>query len=176
MQTRLCLKPGDPTHNIVFTFDGLPEEPLQARRGGFASASASTSARAQDVWVIKPDFSLQTGGHAYKKIKCESWEDARTQAAAEGAHLVTINDAAEQEWLHIVFGSQPSWIGLNDIAQEGEWRWDNGEPLTYINWGFQEPNDTNNGDEDCVIMGPSGEWVDINPADGRMALDPDGNN
>ena len=163
----ILLKPGDPTHNVVFTFDGLPEEPLQARRGGFASASASTGARAQDVWVVKPDFSLQTGAHAYKKIKCESWEDARAQAAAEGAHLVTINDAAEQEWLHIVFGSQPSWIGLNDIAQEGEWRWDNGEPLTYINWGFQEPNDTNNGDEDCVIMGPSGEWVDVNPADGQ---------
>ena len=163
----IVLKAGDPTHNVVFTFDGLPEEPLQARRGGFASASASTSARAQDVWVIKPDFSLQTAGHAYKKIKCESWEDARTQAAAEGAHLVAINDAAEQEWLHIVFGSQPSWIGLNDIVQEGEWRWDSGEPLTYINWGFQEPDDTNNGDEDCVIMGPSGEWIDINPADGE---------
>ncbi|MDE0323153.1 MAG: sigma-70 family RNA polymerase sigma factor [Candidatus Poribacteria bacterium] len=163
----IVLKPGDPTHTVVFTFDGLPEEPLHAQRRGFASASASTDSGAQGVWVIKPDFSLQTGGHAYKKIKCESWEDARTQAAAEGAHLVTINDEAEQNWLQIVFGSQPSWIGLNDIAQEGEWRWDNGEPLTYTNWGFQEPNDTSNGNEDCVIMGPSGEWEDINPGDGQ---------
>ena len=77
----IVLKLGDPTHNIVFTFDSLPEKPLQARRGIFASASASVGNRAQDVWVIKPDFSLQTGGHAYKKIKCESWKDARAQAA-----------------------------------------------------------------------------------------------
>ena len=153
----ILLKPGDPTHNIVFTFDGLPEEPWQAQRGNFASASASTSARAQNVWVIKPG-----NGHAYKKIKCENWEDARTQAAAEGAYLVTINDEAEQKWLQTVFGSQPSWIGLNDIEQEGVWRWDNGEPVAYTNWGFQEPDDTNNGDEDYVILGPSGKWEDVN--------------
>ena len=163
----ILLKPGDLTHDIVFNFTGLPEEPLQARHRNFASASASTSSIAQDVWVIKPNFSLQTEGHAYKKIKCENWEDARTQAAAEGAYLVAINDAAEQKWLQTVFRNQPSWIGLNDIAQEGEWRWDNGEPLTYANWGFQEPQDTNNKDEDYVIMGPSGKWEDINPWDGQ---------
>ena len=163
----ILLRPGDPTHNIVFTFAGLPEEPLQARRRNFASASASTSSIAQDVWVIRPDFSLQTEGHAYKKIKCENWETARTQAAAEGAYLVAINDAAEQEWLQTVFRNQPSWIGLNDIAQEGEWRWDNGEPLTYTNWEFQEPHDANNEREDWVIMGPSGKWEDINPWDGQ---------
>ena len=158
----IVLKPGDPTHDVVFTFDGLPEEPLQARRRIFASASASVGDRAQDVWVIKPDFSLQTGGHAYKKIKCENWEDARAQAAAEGAYLVTINDEAEQKWLQVVFGNQSSWIGLNDIAQDGEWRWDNGKPLTYTNWKYQEPRDISNGDKDYVFLNHSGEWEDIN--------------
>ena len=158
----IVLKPGDPTHDIVFTFDDLPEAPLQALRGNFASASASVGNRAQDVWVIKPDFSLQTAGHAYKKIKCENWEDARTQAAAEGAYLVTINDEAEQKWLQTVFGNQPIWIGLNDVATEGEWQWDNGEPLTYTNWEFQEPHDPNNEAEDYVILNPSGKWADIN--------------
>lgn len=158
----ILLKPGDPTHEIVFTFDDLPNQPLQVQRRNFASASASTDSGAQNVWVIKPDFSLQTEGHAYKKITCKNWEDARTQAATEGAYLVTINDAAEQKWLQTVLGNQPSWIGLNDIAQEGEWRWDNGEPVTYTNWGFQEPDDSNNGDEDCVILGPSGTWEDVN--------------
>lgn len=156
----IVLKLGDPTHNIVFTFDNLPEKPLQARRGIFASASASVGNRAQDVWVIKPDFSLQTGGHAYKKIKCENWEDARAQAAAEGAYLVTINDEAEQKWLQAVFGNQPIWIGLNDVATEGEWQWDNGEPVTYTNWEFQEPHDPNNETEDYVILNPLGKWED----------------
>ena len=158
----ILLKPGDPTHNVVFSFDGLPEEPLQARRRDFANASASTSSIAQDVWVINPE-----NGRAYKKIKCENWEAARTQAAIEGAYLVTINDASEQKWLQTVFRSQPSWIGLNDIAQEGEWRWSNGEPLTYTNWDFQEPHDANNGDEDYVLLGPSGKWEDANAGDPR---------
>ncbi len=158
----IVLKPGYPTHDIVFTFDGLPEELLQARRGVFASASASVGYRAQNVWVIKPDFSLQTGGHAYKKIKCENWEDARAQAAAEGAYLVTINDEAEQKWLQAVFGNQPIWIGLNDVATEGKWQWDNGEPVTYTNWEFQEPHDPNNEAEDYVILNPLGKWEDSN--------------
>ena len=127
----IILKPGDQTHEVIFTFETTPERPLRARHLGFANASASTtSSRAHNVWVVSPE-----NGHAYKKIKCEDWEDAQAQAAAEGAHLVTINDEAEQKWLQVVFGGEPSWIGLNDIAQEGQWIWDNGEPVTYTNWG-----------------------------------------
>ena len=165
-------KPGDQTHEVVFTFADVPASPLRAQRGRSASASASTrdarpivSASLEEVWVVRPENS-----HAYKRIRCADWEDAQTQAAAEGASLVTINDETEQKWLQAVFRGQPSWIGLNDIAEEGQWVWDNGEPLTYTNWGLQEPDDTSIGDEDYVIFGPSGKWKDVGPGHGGISL------
>ena len=82
-------------------------------------------------WAVNP-----ANGHAYKKIWCESLEDAKEEAAVQGAHLVAINDKAEQEWLLGFFGNHLYWIGLSDAGKEGEWVcWQNGEPLTYENWG-----------------------------------------
>ena len=168
----IVLKPGDKTHDVVFTFENAQDPRIPARRGNFARASASTrdarpiaSPSLEDVWVIRPE-----NGHAYKRIRCEDWEDAQAQAAAEGGYLVTINDETEQKWLQAVFGGQPSWIGLNDIAEEGHWVWDNGEPVTYTNWALQEPDDTSIGDEDYVIFGPSGKWEDFGPGHGGISL------
>ena len=168
----IVLKPGDKTHEVVFTFDNVPDPRIPARRGNFARASASTgdtrpiaSSSLEDVWVIRPK-----NGHAYKRIRCEDWEDAQTQAVAKGAYLVTITDEMEQKWLQTVFGGRPSWIGLNDTAEEGQWVWDNGEPLTYTNWGLQEPDDTGIEDEDYVIFGPSGKWEDFGPGHGGISL------
>ena len=163
--------PGDKTHDLVFRFGGMLRQPLPAGLKNFASATASTrdsrpivSANLQDVWVVRPE-----NGRAYKRILCADWKDAQIQAAAEGAYLVTINDETEQKWLQAVFGGQPSWIGLNDIAQEGQWVWDNGEPLTYTNWGHQEPGDTSIGEEDYVIFRPSGKWADFGLGHGRIS-------
>ena len=166
----IILKPGDQTHEVVFTFDDMPASPLRPRRGNFARGATSSSrpvasANLQDVWVVRPE-----NRHAYKRVPCADWEDAQAQAAAAGGYLVTINDEAEQKWLQAVFGGQPSWIGLNDIAQEGQWIWDNGEPLTYTNWGLQEPGDTGLGEEDYVIIGPSGKWEDFGSGAGGISL------
>ena len=161
----IVLKSGDPTHDIVFTFDSPSPPPLPTQRKNFISASASASVGGSsviDVWVINPE-----NEHAYKRVKCDSWESAQSQAATEGAYLVAIGDDAEQEWLQTVFQGQPSWIGLNDIAKEGQWQWDNGEPFTYTNWDAQEPYDTSDADEDYVIMGPSGKWEDVSAEDRR---------
>ena len=56
-----------------------------------------TKAR-QGIWLVNPE-----NGHGYKKIACDSWEDAKAKAAAANAHLVAINDEAEQKWLEGLF-------------------------------------------------------------------------
>ena len=86
-----------------------------------------------EAWVVNP-----TNGHAYKKIRCKSWEDARATATAEGAHLVSINDETEQRWLVETFGEEPFLIGLTHLGNQTEWQWMSGEPVTYTNWGLQE--------------------------------------
>ena len=111
-------------------------------------------------WVLNP-----ATNHSYKRVHCESWDDAQAKAVAEGAHLVSINDAAEQQWLVSIFGTAPCWIGLTDLVKEGEWGWTNGEPLTYINWAFRKLIDADRGEEDYVFMGlsPDGRWHKVGP-------------
>ncbi len=111
-------------------------------------------------WVVNP-----SNNHSYKRVYCESWDDAQAKAIAEDAHLVAINDAAEQQWLVKFFGTAPCWIGLTDLAKEGEWGWTSGEPLTYFNWAFHKLIDADRGDEDYVFMGlsPDGRWHKVGP-------------
>ena len=111
-------------------------------------------------WVLNP-----TNNHSYKRVHCENWDDAQAKAIAEDAHLVSINDAAEQQWLVSIFGTAPCWIGLTDVAKEGEWGWTSGEPLTYFNWAFHKLIDADRGDEDYVFMGLSldGRWHKVGP-------------
>ncbi len=123
---------GKQHERMVLTLDGNatdltvppPEEPKKQRRH-----YRSNIAYVPGVWIINP-----ANGHAYKWIDCEDQEDAQAQAALEEAHLVTITNEPEQIWLEAVFGPGPYWIGLTDIAKEGEWQWETGEPVTYTNW------------------------------------------
>lgn len=116
------------------------------------------------VWAINPE-----NGHAYMKIWCRSLEDAQDRAAAQGAHLVAINDAAEQQWLLGLFGNHLYWIGLSDAKKEGEWVWQNGEPLTYENWGskYKFPRSSLLPEEkdSAVMTFANGQWHAVGPGD-----------
>ena len=89
------------------------------------------------VWVVNPENS-----HAYKRIKCDTWEDAKAKAEAENAYLVAINDASEQKWLEAVYPEKVFfWIGLC-VPEKGEaWQWSNGEPFNYANWVASQESD-----------------------------------
>ncbi|VTR94201.1 cadherin-related protein : Uncharacterized protein OS=Cylindrospermopsis raciborskii CS-505 GN=CRC_01020 PE=3 SV=1: MAM: Lectin_C: Lectin_C: PKD [Gemmata massiliana] len=93
---------------------------------------------------------VEYNGHRYYVIRQAglSWFEAQNQAQRLGGNLVTINDAAENtfvsELLRSNFGYYAlAWIGLNDEANEGQFGWVSGDPITYTNWFVQdgEPND-----------------------------------
>ena len=161
----IVVKPEDLFHEIVFTFEVPlpPDIPENAPRGFHAGAPARFGGGldAKSVWVVNPE-----NGHAYKKIRFNGVEDAFAQAAKENAYLVAINDAAEQNWLDQVFVAHRALIGLSDVEEEGQWQWHSGEPVTYTNWAMYEPQDTDKGDEDYVILFAD-QWVDIGPGDIR---------
>ena len=144
------------------------------------SAEAARQREREGMWAINPD-----NRHAYKVIHCETREAAAAKAAAQGAHLVAINDAAEQYWLLEVFGKkrllkdeteqrwdfkafgrESLWIGLSDETKEGKPHWDNGEPVTYTNWGSPQKlidadDSTKNRGESkyyTVFVGRTGKW------------------
>ena len=110
------------------------------------------------TWIVNPG-----NEHAYRLVWCRFWVRCESLAAAQGAHLVTINDAEEQMWLVQTFGeSEWFWIGLTDRDAEGDWQWSSGEPVVYTNWTAEEPNDMWDC-EDYAIMnwGPGGQWNDL---------------
>ena len=128
------LKDGVQPEEIVLTLEGKadPIEPPADSipvPGDIEFREPPVPPSAKSVWIINP-----TNGHAYKKVQCEDWNDAHRKAVEEGAHLVSINDEAEQHWLEVIFSHKPFWIGLTDVEKEGEWQWDSGEPVTYTNW------------------------------------------
>jgi hypothetical protein len=120
----------------------------------------------KEAWMVNP-----ANGHIYKRVHCTNWEDAQAKAVAEDAHLVAINDAAEQKWLSEIFGIHPYWIGLTDVAKEGEWQWTSGEPVTYTNWTSHRAF-SGRGEEDYVFMGlsPDGEWHSVDPENPRWRM------
>lgn len=86
------------------------------------------------------------GGHNYYLLQQSSWIDAEHDAVLRGGHLVTINDSAENDFVFRTFVALLSddiglWVGLNDAQEEGVFRWVSGEPVTYVNWALDEPND-----------------------------------
>jgi hypothetical protein len=105
-------------------------------------------------------------------IRCETREEAQERAAAQGAHLLTINDKAEQEWLLEVFGKRENfWIGLTAGSKEGKHQWDNGEPITYTNWiSPQDAAELTKSAQDSdanpnyvVLVGMTGKWQVARP-------------
>ena len=140
------IEKGKPHETVVLTLDGNatdlsespPAEPKKQR-----PYRPSYILDVPGTWIINP-----SNGHAYKWIMCDGREDAQAQAAVEEAHLVTITSESEQIWLEAVFGAGPYWIGLTDVAKEGEWQWETAEPVTYTNW---KEDDNEN---DRFLMGP----------------------
>ena len=172
------LDPGDRFDGLTLTFDSEPIPPKQLPQKietdeleplSPAWEVPSGPAVSHDVWVVNPE-----NGHAYKRIHCETRDDAIAQATKEKAHLVAINDEAEQAWLEAVFGNKFYWIGLRRVPTTGAlskrakkwWQWDNGDPITYANWlpneFFSESLDADERDY-AVITLSDGKWYAVSP-------------
>ena len=145
----------------------IPEEVRQqiVERPDFKRRQAAFERRRQGVWAINP-----ANRHAYKRIECETPEEAIEKAKEQGAHLVSINDAAEQEWLLHVFGDANYWIGYTDGLKKDDKHWDNGDPLTFTNWDTENllaESDKNIEKEQeeqrkyTVLIGVTGKWQRI---------------
>ena len=160
------LKDGVQPEEIVFTLESKrvavvpPADDIPAP-GNIEFREPVEPPPAKSVWVINP-----TNGHAYKRIQCEDWNDAQRKAVEEGAHLVSINDEAEQHWLQVIFAGGPFWIGLTDVEKEGEWEWDSGEPVTYTNWMTHEIHRDRLSDDEkdyVVLTFMRGGWQSVGP-------------
>lgn len=122
-------------------------------------------------WTYNPGT-----GHWYRLTAQGTWDEAEAEAVKQGGHLVTINDAPEQDWLinnlPCPAGCALVFIGLHQLPGSTEpaegWVWISGDPSTYRNWRGGEPNDGNICAPSCeqyaemhCDSAPDGEWNDI---------------
>jgi hypothetical protein len=85
-------------------------------------------------------------GHIYYLLAPNTWSSSEEEAVTLGGHLVTIDDAIENDWVFSTFsafGGQPRclWIGYRRQQIHGDFTWSAGASSTFTNWSVNEPND-----------------------------------
>jgi hypothetical protein len=110
--------------------------------------------------------SLANSNRSYYMLSSAgTWTEAQAEAVSMGGNLATINDEAENQFLVTTFGgTEGLWIGLTDEAEEGRFKWVNGELAAYRNWHPGEPNGgggiSNNQDYAWINFQEPGKWDD----------------
>ena len=96
--------------------------------------------------------SYSFGGHAYElSSQKKNWQMAKRDANKRDGHLVVINSPEEQKFIEKILAdaektenfSEPVWIGFTDEETEGDWKWVNGDKVTFTFWPPQQPSNTN---------------------------------
>ena len=126
--------------------------------------NSSLSGTSVTAGIAETPF-IRRGDSAYVIVQGPTWEEAEANAVKLGGHLVTINDAAENEWISAAFRGNPlsgisgGFIGLKEL-EEGNWNWVDGSTSGYRHWFYdtntpwnpQEPNNYGGKNEQYGIM------------------------
>lgn len=108
-------------------------------------------APAKASMILAGPVTNSVNGHVYYLLQDDTWQGSEDAAIALGGHLVTINDAAEQDWVFSQFGSfggvpRHLWLGLRRAAPGGPLYWVNGERPSYSHWLTNQPSSTSTGE------------------------------
>jgi hypothetical protein len=110
-----------------------------------------SAARAAVVTLTAPVTDPATGAR-YQLLSNANWTDSEAAAEALGGHLATTANAEQQNFVFSTFGALGGvqrilWIGLSDPSQDANggahasnFKWADGQPVTYTNWDIGEPN------------------------------------
>lgn len=113
---------------------------------------------------VEHDLPAPQAGSAALCFTDRSFADAEADCVAQGGHLLSIHDVELQTFAAthaLEIRDTEWWFGLNDIEAEDTFVWTDGTALDYTHWADGEPD--NDGDEDCVYLGPwgDGQWIDL---------------
>ncbi len=162
--------------------------------GAIAVSEISADAvRVSDAGYLaaKPTW-MEYSGHRYGlSFTRGNWEQTELEGVSYGGHLVSLNSAAENNWVFDALGRDPlTFIGLRqnplqtNVEPNGGWTWMDGTVLSeingsnvpgvYRNWndgtvGGSEPNHSGGAGEDYGVFAPlyfSGRstWGDVKNA------------
>ena len=151
--------------------------------GGAGSNGVDASADGMPACTSTPDCHCDSyGGHAYKFCgNGRGYADAAMACAMQGMRLIRVDDDGENQWAFNGKGSRgfpDMWIGADDTATEGVWRWSDGTQFwmseagaagagpvggLFNAWQTSPPQpDDANGNEDCAAYSYSNDrWADL---------------
>ncbi|CAH2321281.1 Hypothetical predicted protein, partial [Pelobates cultripes] len=100
-----------------------------------------------------------------------TYNEAYTTCAKAGGQLPLPQTAKENKAILTLALQQKNapFLGINDIGDEGTFRYPNGEKISYSNWSASEPNNEF-GVEDCVELFNDGKWNDKNCEEKRLII------
>lgn len=106
-------------------------------------------------------------GHVYAFVTARrNRADATAYCAQNGMHLASVGDAEENEFLSLRSRTYAGgeWLtgGRYDAATQ-TFLWSDATSTGYTNWHPGEPNNTNTGSEDCIVLNrfsPDTTWND----------------
>ncbi|XP_069141071.1 C-type lectin lectoxin-Lio3-like [Argopecten irradians] len=115
-----------------------------------------------------PDGFERHGASCYTlpHVKAD-WGQATVVCGELNAHLVEIDDADEEKYVHgylslhwRAYNPPEFWIAGNDILEENHWEWASGKPMTYFNWKRGAPDNGGNDDrnEHCAAIEQGDGW------------------
>ncbi|CAH1774399.1 unnamed protein product [Owenia fusiformis] len=114
--------------------------------------------------------------YIYTGDKKESWTLADLECMVKGGKLASIADLEENQFIMDQIQIQKPgargglWIGLLQRAGGGFF-WNDGKPVSYVNWQNGEPSDKEGSNENCVEMySESGTWNDHMCNEGRWYI------
>ena len=102
----------------------------------------------------------------FNAMECCYWNKgylAEPQNQAEQDKIVEYITAADGGTL----GLTAYWLGANDVHREGSFVYPSGQPMTWTNWMDGEPDDSEQGKEDCVAIDSPKDykWMTLNCTD-----------
>lgn len=120
---------------------------------------------------------IALGGHGYMfcaRTAVATFNAAKSACAAQGQHVVWLEDAAEaralQQAIDPAISGGEYYLGATDVEQEGTWHWvggttfwsgaSTGKPVSraYSNWARTDPDGS--ASKNCAVVAADATWRD----------------
>lgn len=148
-----------PAEPAPLTSSDAGVERRDAGAADVADAAAELPAPPDAAPPSCPDGVLFAGSCYRQSTTMLAWADALADCVAWGGALVRI-DSAEEDAFVASLTPGSIWIGASDQAADNAFTWSDGSPITFANWGPNQP-DAFPG-QDCIEKReePGEPWYD----------------
>ncbi len=139
------------------------------RLGAYGATNFGSGTVTINPIALLHDVTDKSTGIRYIAVTGSTWTASQAMAVALGGNLASINDQAEQDFVHSNFGNiggvdRRLWIGFTDFGAEGAFYWSDGSAAKYSNWNPGEPNNSSGVEHYAEMLGSNGKWNDLNDA------------